>query len=144
MSKTILKYIPIMKKLLVLLFVCASISLMAQNKELTTFYDNGTIKSKYVYEDSQTYIVSNYSALGNLIEVGHFENGKMDGSWTSYNEQGIKTAEAFYSNGVKTGDWKIFDEVGALRYLITYDSNKIVNAKNFDSAGNSVAELHPH
>lgn len=131
-----------MKKYLVLLFVCVSVSLMAQNKELTTFYDNGTIKSKYVYENAQTYTVSNYSALGNLIEVGHFANGKMDGSWITYNEQGTKTAEASYNNGVKSGEWKIFDEVGSLRYVISYDSNKMVNVTNFDAAGKSVAEVH--
>ncbi len=133
-----------MKKLLLFLFVVASISLVAQNKELTTFYDNGVVKSRYVYTNSQNYTVTNYFPSGKPMETGSFVQGKMDGSWVTYNESGIKTAEAFYAQGNKTGNWKIFDEVGSLRYLLSYDSNKIVSVTNFDSAGKAVAESHPH
>ena len=131
-----------MKKLLIILFVSASVSLMAQNKELTTFFDNGMIKSRYVYTNAQTYTVTNYFQSGKAMETGSFLNGKMDGYWVTYNELGMKTAEAFYKGGDKTGDWKVFDETGSLRYRIIYDANKIVSATNFDSAGRSVAETH--
>jgi antitoxin component YwqK of YwqJK toxin-antitoxin module len=133
-----------MKKLLIFLFVSTSVSLMAQNKELTTFFDNGIVKSRYVYTNAQTYSVTNYFLTGKPMETGSFLNGKLDGNWTTYNELGIKTAEAFYDSGFKTGDWKVFDETGSLRYRISYDSNKIVSAINFDSAGRSVAETHVH
>ncbi|HPH82928.1 MAG TPA: hypothetical protein PL185_10160 [Flavobacteriales bacterium] len=133
-----------MKNLLLFLFVAVSLSVNAQNKELTTFYDSGVMKSRYVYTNAQNYTVSNYSTTGKLIEKGSFVNGKMDGVWTSYNESGVKTAEAYYTNGNKSGDWRIFDETGNLRYVMSYDSNKLVHATNFDAAGKTVAETHTH
>jgi antitoxin component YwqK of YwqJK toxin-antitoxin module len=76
------------------------------------------------------------------METGSFLNGKLDGTWFTFNEAGFKTAEAFYKDGEKIGEWKIFDELGALRYKITYDSKKILKASNFDSDGHQVAEMH--
>jgi antitoxin component YwqK of YwqJK toxin-antitoxin module len=131
-----------MKNLILTLFVFASMSLMAQQKELRTFYDNGSVKSVYVYTSAENYKVTNYFMNGKLMESGQFVNGKMDGVWTSYNENAIQTGEAFYSEGVKTGDWKVFDASGALRYKISYANNKIVAATNFDQAGKLVAETH--
>ncbi len=127
---------------LFLVFVLISVFANGQNRELSTFFDNGNIKSRYEYTSTQTYSFSNYYQSGKLMETGSFMNGKLDGPWFTYNEAGFKTAEAFYKEGEKIGEWKIFDELGALRYKITYDSKKIVKASNFDPKGHEIAEMH--
>ncbi len=125
-----------------IMLVLISISANGQNRELSTFFDNGNIKSSYEYTSTQTYSFSNYYQSGKLMETGSFLNGKLDGTWFTFNEAGFKTAEAFYNEGEKIGEWKIFDEQGALRYKISYDSKKIVKASNFDTKGHEVAEMH--
>jgi len=131
-----------MKNLLLIVLVFVSVSVVAQQKELRTFFDNGTVKSVYIYSSSENYGVTNYFTNGKVMETGQFVNGKMDGVWTSFNEQAVQTGEATYSEGVKIGDWKIFDASGAIRYKITYANNRIVTATNFDQAGKLVAESH--
>ena len=131
-----------MRFLVFLLFVSVSFSVNAQNKELSTYFDNGNLKSRYEYTNSQTYAFTNFFLSGKVMESGSFVNGKKDGSWITFNETGVKTAEAFYKLGEKTGEWIIFDELGAIRYKITYDSNKILKASNFDPDGHAIAEMH--
>ena len=131
-----------MKIVLLSVFVLISVFANGQNRELSTFFDNGNVKSRYEYTTTQTYSFSNYYQSGKLMETGSFLNGKLDGTWNTYNEAGYKTAEAFYKVGEKIGEWKIFDEHGSLRYKITYDSKKILKASNFDSDGHEVAEMH--
>lgn len=131
-----------MKNLILIVFLFASVSMMGQTKELRTFFDNGSVKSIYLYTSADNYQVTNYHTNGKIMETGQFVNGKMEGIWTSFNEQAVQIGEASYSDGLRTGDWKIFDASGALRYKITYANNKIVTATNFDQAGKLVAESH--
>jgi antitoxin component YwqK of YwqJK toxin-antitoxin module len=128
-----------MKNVMLLFLFALSLELSAQ-RELKTFFDNGTTKSSYKYTDLNNYEVSNYYISGKLMETGSFVNGKMNGMWTAYNENGFKSGEAFYTNGIKNGEWKIYDETGAIKYKITYADNHIVSALNFDAAGKAVAE----
>ncbi len=127
-------------KSLLFAFLFSSVALLAQNKEINTFYDNGAIKSTYHYSDASNYEVINYYISGKIMESGRFINGKMDGTWISYNESGLKSGEALYVRGEKSGDWKMYDETGSLRYKISYANNRIVNAVNFDALGRSIAE----
>lgn len=129
----------------ILSIVCLFVGLLsnAQNKELKTYYDNGNLKSIYVYQDASNYTVQNFFENGNLSETGRFVNAKMDGVWVNYTENGQRAGEAFYSNGVKTGDWKVYDQTGALKYKITYQNDRIVNAVSLDSNGQNLAETSP-
>jgi antitoxin component YwqK of YwqJK toxin-antitoxin module len=133
-----------MKSFLVIILAFFSVATFAKGKELKTYYENGALKSKYVYSDASNYEVINYYSNGKLMEAGKFVNGKMDGLWISYNVQGMVAGEANYLNGEKSGDWKIYDDSGSLRYKITYSANRIVNAVNYDAAGNSIADTKTH
>lgn len=129
-----------MRKLLVLVFACLSFGLMAQNKEVHTYYDNGGLKSTYRYTSAQYYEVINYYPSGRIMETGRFVNGKMHGTWITYSEAGIRSGEASYKNGERSGEWKLYDENGQVRYKALYDANRIVNSVNIDANGNAVAE----
>jgi len=131
-----------MKNLVLCFFVVISFELSAQ-REVKTFFDNGTTKSSYKYTDLNNYEVTNFYTSGKPMETGSFSNGKMNGLWVSYSEAGVKSGEASYVNGVKSGEWKIYDESGALKYKIMYADNHILSASNFDAAGKAVAETRP-
>lgn len=42
---------------------------------------------------------------GNIKEQGFFKDAKLEGTWTSYNEDGLKIAIAQYDSGKKVGKW---------------------------------------
>lgn len=129
-----------MKNLILIGLMCVSFSLAAQQKDLRTFYDDGSIKSLYSYTDADNYNVTNYYPNGKVKERGQFVNGKMSGVWNSFNESGVLTAEASYVDGQKEGEWRVYDGSGALRYKVTYANNRMANATSFDQAGKLVAE----
>jgi antitoxin component YwqK of YwqJK toxin-antitoxin module len=61
-----------------------------------------------------------YFDSGKLNEIYSYKNNLMDGLWLTYNEKGIKTAEANYFNDKKHGSWKVWDDNGKLIYLMNY------------------------
>jgi len=131
-----------MKNLFVVAMMSISLSLISQEKELRTFYDDGSVKSEYVYSNADNYKVTNFYLNGKIMEIGEFTNGKMNGTWVSFNENGAKTGEAVYNQGKKQGEWKMYDSSGNIRFAINYDNGKMVSATSFDSSGKLVAETH--
>ena len=78
---------------------------------------NDLVKVTYYYADNS-----------NLIErEGFFNDGKLHGTWVSYDVEGNTTTIANYSNGKKDGVWTYFkkDKVN----VVTYKLNKIVNVE---------------
>ena len=130
-----------MRAFIILMFVSISISVTAQSRELSTYFDNGNLKSRYEYANSQNYAFTNFFLSGKVMETGSFVNGKKDGTWITFNESGVKTAEAFYKLGEKTGEWKIFDELGNLKYKVAHDANKLTQANNIDSDRHATADM---
>jgi len=79
--------------------------------------DNDLVKVTYYYADNS-----------NLIErEGFFNDGKLHGTWVSYNIEGNTTTIANYVNGKKDGVWTYFkkDKVN----VVTYKLNKIINVE---------------
>lgn len=128
-----------MKTLLALILMGFGLALNAQ-QELKTYYDNGSLKSVYVYTDAQNYTVKNYFQNGKIKETGAFVNGKMHGNWVNYHENGNKSGEASYEAGHKTGEWKVFDQDGIVRYKVNYKDNRMISAVSLDQHGQSIAE----
>ena len=80
--------------------------------------DNNLVQATYYFADNNTVVE----------KEGFFnENGKLHGTWISYNAEGNKTAIANYNNGVKEGVWMYFkgDKVN----VVTYSNNKITNVE---------------
>jgi antitoxin component YwqK of YwqJK toxin-antitoxin module len=61
-----------------------------------------------------------YFSSGKVMEIRTYLSGKKHGTWMTYNEAGIKTAEAAFSEGKKDGHWYIWDDNGVLRYDMFY------------------------
>ena len=71
-----------------------------------------------------------YHDNGLVAQTGYYtEENKLQGEWISYNSQGIKTAEAFYNDGVKIGTWFFYD--GDTKKEVTYENAKIAEVKTW-------------
>ena len=100
-------------------------SLTAYSQEQKVDYkkvDNNTVQATYYFANNST-----------IVErVGFFnEEGKLHGTWISYDVQGNETTIANYNNGKKDGAWTYFkkDKVS----IVTYKDNKIVNVDTKDA-----------
>ena len=65
-----------------------------------------------------------YYPSGTIKEVRSYREGQKNGSWTTWNESGKKTAEASFKNGKKDGYWYVWDEQGKKRYEMFYEQGE--------------------
>ena len=91
--------------------------------EWTSFYENGTVKSKGRYTGNlETGIWNYYSASGKLEQTGEYKNGKYEGLWTWFYDNGNVKREEEYYNGKNEGSYTEYDQSG----------NIIAQGKYFD------------
>lgn len=107
-------------------------------------YPSGKTKIEMTFRNgNKDGIIKIYFENEQLNEIRSYKNGKMHGTWTSYNEKGIKIAEAGYSYNKKNGKWYIWDENGTLRYDMTYiEGDKIGNWRRYDETGTLISEIN--
>lgn len=102
----------------VFLFVAASTFAQADTKvktekkgnvtEATYFYENGTVQQKGTFN----------------------AQGKLHGTWTSFDINGKKLVVGFYENGQKVGKWFFWSE-NTLKE-VDYERSKIVNVNEWN------------
>ncbi len=104
-----------MKKLLTITaLLCITFSFAQEKKKLTLNKETNLIEA-VLYHDN-----------GVMSQEGTYNlDGKLEGTWTSYNEFGKKTAVGEYANGVKTGKW-FFWSADSLKE-VDYTDNRVVN-----------------
>ena len=64
-----------------------------------------------------------------MQQEGYFENGKLEGYWVSYNEDGTKNASGFYKEGAKVGKWFFWKDVNLSE--VDYSNNAIAMVKTW-------------
>lgn len=106
-----------MKKYLILAVLLFSGVAFAQNAKPVLEPFGKKVKATYFYENGQ------------VQQVGFFKNGKLDGTWVSYNEDGAKTASGEYENGIKTGKWFIWNDTSLTE--VDYSNNMIASIRNW-------------
>jgi antitoxin component YwqK of YwqJK toxin-antitoxin module len=80
--------------------------------------ENDMVKATYYFADNNSVIE----------REGFFNNeGKLQGTWISYDLEGNKKIIANYENGKKVGVWKYFK--GDKINVVTYVNNKITNVE---------------
>ncbi|RPD96612.1 nicotinic acid mononucleotide adenyltransferase [Aureibaculum marinum] len=84
-----------MKKIAILLIVfCVSFSFAQQNENKVKLEKKGDLTEATFYYDN-----------GQIDQHGFFKDGKLHGTWTSYNLDGDKIVVGNYNNGEKVGKW---------------------------------------
>ncbi|BDD04900.1 toxin-antitoxin system YwqK family antitoxin [Aureibacter tunicatorum] len=58
--------------------------------------------------------LNNYDEKGNLVSIGSFVDGYLDGPWLEYHNNKAIAIEGHMSNGKKEGVWKYYDKIGSL------------------------------
>lgn len=110
-----------MKKIIILVAVLFSGVIYAQDSKPVLEPFGKKIKATYFYENGQ------------VQQEGYFVDGKLDGIWVSYNEDGDKTASGEYVSGVKTGKWFFWSKDSQKSSLceVDFSGNKVEKVKNW-------------
>jgi antitoxin component YwqK of YwqJK toxin-antitoxin module len=72
-----------------------------------------------------------YYKNGSVKKVGDLVDGKLDGKWISYSEEGNVIAIAYYKEGKKHGKWQYFEGSNVTK-VVEYKNNKIVQVVTID------------
>jgi len=115
-----------MKKIMMIAVLVVSSVTFAQNREPKLEEVNGIVKATYYHEN------------GKIQQEGFFANGKLEGKWVSFDQNGVKIAIAEYSNGVKVGNWFFWNNDGLSE--VDYSKDNILSVKKWSKG--SVAVLN--
>lgn len=107
-----------MKKIAIIAVLLVSSLTFAQNKSPKLEEVNGLVKATYYFDNGQ------------VQQEGFFKDGKLEGKWISYNENGIKVAIAEYTNGEKTGKWFFWNDKTLAE--VDYSNGVIASVKNWN------------
>lgn len=110
-----------MKKVMMIAALLVSCLTFAQNKTPLLEEVNGLVKATYFFDS------------GKIQQQGFFKDGKLDGKWISYDENGNKKAVAEYNNGEKTGKWFFWDNTNLSE--VNYSNNAIASVKTLNREG---------
>ncbi|GEL10676.1 MORN repeat variant [Flavobacterium glycines] len=112
-----------MKKFVILVAVLFSGVIFAQEAKPVLEPFGKKVKATYFYDNGQ------------VQQVGFFKNGKLEGTWVSYDESGNKTAIAEYKNGKKVGKWFFWTDASEKGFAtlseVDYSDNRIASVKNW-------------
>lgn len=108
-----------MKKIMMIVVLVVSSVTFAQNREPKLEEVNGLVKATYYHEN------------GKVQQEGFFANGKLDGKWISYNQNGVKIAIAEYAKGVKVGNWFFWNNEGLSE--VDYSKDAILSIKKWSN-----------
>ncbi len=109
-----------MKSIIFSLAVLFSVSLAAQSVAPKFEKEGDNIKGTYFHENGQ------------VAQTGYFVDGKLDGIWKMYDEDGQKIAMGEYTLGKKTGKWFFWE--GKIVKEVDFDENKIANVVEKNNA----------
>ncbi len=104
-----------MRKYILILFASIGIMTFAQEVKNPVLEVKGDVILATYFHDN-----------GAVHQHGSFtKDGVLQGLWTSYDFQGNKLSQGFYSNGFKTGQW-LFWTKDALKE-VNFSDSKIIN-----------------
>jgi antitoxin component YwqK of YwqJK toxin-antitoxin module len=106
-----------MKKGMVIGAILLSSILFAQKIKPQHEIIGDVIKSTYFFDS------------GKVSQEGFYKNGKVDGQWIAYDENGAKKSIGTFENGIKTGKWFFWNN--NMLNEVDYSESRITNVKNW-------------
>ncbi|TXE12742.1 nicotinic acid mononucleotide adenyltransferase [Seonamhaeicola algicola] len=110
------------KYILILAVLFMGVSVYAQDKNITVKHEqkNDLVESTYFYAD------------GTVQQKGTFnKEGKLHGTWTSFDANGNKIAVGNYENGKKVGKWTFW--ANGVAKEVNYVNSKIAKITEVSS-----------
>lgn len=105
-----------MKNHILLLALVFSSAMYSQSVPMLEQYGN-MVKATYYNED------------GKIQQQGFFKDGKLEGQWVSYDQQGNKKAVAEYDAGAKTGQWVFWNDRSLTE--VAYSDSRVASVKTW-------------
>ena len=87
-----------MKNLIYITALLVSGYFYSQNITSKYTANNDVVNAVYYYENGQ------------IQQQGSYKDGKLHGTWISYDMNGNKLTTGEYQNGIKTGKWLVWNE----------------------------------
>lgn len=107
-----------MKKIMILAALAISTLTFAQTAKPVLQQEGNLVKATYYYDNGQ------------IQQQGHFKDGKLEGSWAAYDNQGNKKSIGEYVKGEKTGKWFFWNDKSSLSE-VDYSGNKVAHVKSW-------------
>lgn len=129
-----------MRPLITLLAVLAfTVAAQAQSLLGQTFHPNGRLQSTRFTDGAVERFIT-YFPNGRVQAMGSYRDGRRDGVWKQFDEQGTLVAEARFVSGQRTGTWEFRDANNALIGRLHYSNGHLSAGEQFDGQGELVAQ----
>lgn len=121
-----------MKNLFVLIVLCLTVSVsFSQETKAPTYELKGKLIKATMFHDN-----------GVIAQTGFYtESGKLQGEWNSFNQEGTKTATAFYDKGAKVGTWIFYS--GNEMKKVAYKESRIAEVNTWTLKDTRVVSNNP-
>jgi len=129
-----------MKPLIALLFVLPlTFAVQAQSLMGQTFHPNGKLQSTRFNDGAVERFIAYYPS-GRVQAMGCYRDGRRDGVWKQFAENGAVLAEAHFLNGQRTGTWEFRDNANGLMGRLYYNEGQLSAGEQFSAEGELVAQ----
>ena len=90
------------------------------------WHPNGQIASERNYKDGNWISETRYRYYGNdrIKSKGNYKGGQLNGKWTEWYPNGLKTFEGYYKDGKKDGKWTEWYENGQIKTEANFKNDK--------------------
>lgn len=111
-----------MKKVFIIAALMLTGLVSAQSNEPVLEAKGDLVKATYYYDN------------GKVQQEGYFKDGKLEGTWITYDVNGAKATEAEYKDGLRTGKWIYYTD-GLASREVNYANNQIASTHSFNVNG---------
>lgn len=126
-----------MKILAIVALLLAANALSAQDQR--TYHPDGSVKeNRWVTADRVEFV--KYHPNGRMEERGAFAQGKPDGIWKRFDENGKLMARVHFVNGLREGRCFYTNFDGQTRYRLQYAQGQLVHGAQLNPGGEVIAE----
>lgn len=102
-------------------------------------WPDGTLRATR-YSDGDRIHCITYHLNGKVKEIGCFKNGRRDGVWKQYSEEGVLLAQAGFRNGQRQGVWEFHDSEDRTMGRLIYAAGMLAQAEQYDDGGALLAQ----
>lgn len=101
-----------------------SVSYYSDSLEEASYFENGNIKWRKTYTNSDTSFYESHYESGQLESIGIYINGSRESNWINYWENGKIKRKSFFNQGYSSGLITDYYENGSIKSEITYDKSQ--------------------
>jgi antitoxin component YwqK of YwqJK toxin-antitoxin module len=103
------------------------------------FHPNGKVKSTR-FSDGACERFMAYYETGRVKEIGAFREGRRDGVWQQFDENGAVLARAQFLNGQRQGTWEFRDPANRLKVRLQYVKGVLARGEQYGDSGELIAQ----